>query len=187
MNNLIMLKTFDLKKRKEYNDIISNFIDKYNNKGSSDIHSIYNLPIGIKGLIYYKIHDMKLKNIKVFLNVSNNSVKYFEKLSSFVYLDISKILGILLDNAMESASKSAEKEVLIDIYYEDGYIVIYIENTKTGIINLNLINSKNYSTKGKERGLGLHIVKTIINKNENFVFEQFVNENFVTVFKVKVY
>ena len=93
-------------------------------------------------------------------------------------------MGIVIDNAIEASSKTNNKYILIDIYNDNG-IVIEISNSFKGKVDINSINDKYYSTKGKNRGLGLFIINKLI-KSSNISYEQFINDSiFTTIIKIK--
>jgi two-component system sensor histidine kinase AgrC len=91
----------------------------------------------------------------------------FSKLciSSF---ELCKILGILLDNAIDAAKKSPEKEIIIRCYKSaktQSRIVIsnsYINKN----IELTKIFEKGYSTKEVKSGIGLWEVKQLLKSNK---------------------
>lgn len=182
LNNLLTIKSFKDKKSEEFDEVLDQFIKTYDKSSLGGLHTIYNLPTGIKGIIYYKIHDMQAKEIDVMVNISKRTITLFENLKNKHYIEICKILGILLDNALEAAQNSLPKEVIIDVYKEKDSLIIYIENSKKGIIDLNTINNKYVSSKGRKRGMGLFLVKSIINKNDCYILTQEINEkdNFVS-------
>lgn len=190
LNNLITLKSFKNKNSKEFTKALDELISVYDKNDLAGLQSIYNLPSGIKGLLYYKIYDIRNKGVEVVVNVGRNTISFFDNLESNYYMEICKVLGILLDNAGEAASKSKEKNVVIDIYKDNrnNKICVYIENSKTGEINLKTINEKHVSSKGKGRGLGLFIVQGVINKRDCYELQQEINDlkHFVTTFIIDI-
>lgn len=190
LNNLITLKSFKNKNSKEFTKALDELISVYDKNDLAGLQSIYNLPSGIKGLLYYKIYDIRNKGVEVVVNVGRNTISFFDNLESKYYMEICKVLGILLDNAGEAASKSKEKNVVIDIYKDNrnNKICVYIENSKTGEIDLKTINEKHVSSKGKGRGLGLFIVQGVVNKRDCYELQQEINDlkHFVTTFIIDI-
>lgn len=96
-----------------------------------------------------------------------------EKVSkiNFPKLELCKIFGILLDNAIEATSKAVDKYIKLSIHYVDykDAFVIKISNTfNTNCkIEISKIFDKGYSSKIKKSGIGLWEVKKIINSQSN--------------------
>lgn len=186
LNNLVAIKSYKNKSSNEYELLINQIIKKYDTKSSYNFESLYKLPSGIKGLVYYKISNINNKNINFNVLISNSSIDKFEKLNAKNYYDVCKILGIILDNAIEASEKSKDKFILLDIYDENDDITIYLENSFKGSIEIGQINKKGYSTKGDKRGFGLFIVNKIIKKNLLLDLKQEVNDNkFVSIISIK--
>ena len=183
LNTLLVLKTYN-KNTDEYDILLNELIDKYNNKGIK-IKNIHNLPPGLKGIFYYKLHGLDDHKYEININVSKKSVKNIKKISSNDYMTLYKIIGIILDNAIEAASSSKKKYILIDVYDESNTIIFEISNSYTGKMNLESINIKGYSTKGNKRGLGLYIMNNLLIKCNNIKVEQTVN-NRVHIFNTKI-
>lgn len=186
VNNLLALKSIKNKNTKQYNKILDDILLTYQSNKTSK--GLYELPSGLKGLFYYKIYDMKNKNIEVFINISNKIVKDLDSLDSKTLTKVCKILGILLDNAKEAACESKNKLVIIDLYKEEYNIVIYIENTikENAKVDINKIKIKGFSTKGNNRGYGLYIVNKLLGESNRILLEQNIDKNkFVSIMKIK--
>ena len=185
LNNLLILKSYSNKNSKKFNETLDELINTYSKKGI-DIKNIYKLPSGLKGIIYYKISEVKNKNLNININISKQLSSSLSNLDSNTYTLVCKIVGITFDNAIEASENSNEKIVNFDVYEENNNIVIELSNSYKNKIDLGKINNKNYSTKGKNRGLGLYIVKTLINNNNNIRLEQNkVDKFFITKIYVK--
>ena len=183
LNNLLILKSYKDKNSEEYNNTLNELVDIY---GSNDIKAknIYKLPSGLKGIIYYKISEIKDKKIVININISKQLSNALEKINNNTYVTLCKAVGITFDNAIEASIKSKEKIINFDVYDEEENIVIEISNTFAGSLELNKINNKNYSTKGKGRGLGLYILKRLIRNNSGIDLKQSINGK---VFITKLY
>ncbi|UTC06900.1 hypothetical protein A4W77_02535 [Latilactobacillus curvatus] len=68
-------------------------------------------------------------------------------------LTVIRIIGILLDNAIEQAVQETDKLVSCAFLQSDGLIEITIENTASQVKNLQAFSELGYSTKGAGRGL----------------------------------
>lgn len=185
VNNLLVLKSIKNKNTKQYDKILDDILLTYQSNKTSK--GLYELPSGLKGLFYYKIYDMKNKNIEVFINVSNKIIKNLEELDSKTLTRVCKILGILLDNAKEAACESNDKLVVIDLYKENDNIIIYIENTiNDKNIDINKMKVKGFSTKGKNRGYGLYIVNKLLGETNKILLEQSIKDNkFISIMTIK--
>lgn len=95
--------------------------------------------------------------------------------------EFSRILGILIDNAIEAAKECTNK--IINIKFRNEYNqckhVIIVNNTfKNKNLDLNKIFEKNYSEKKEHSGLGLYEVRKYINKHKNLKLLTSKNEEY---------
>ena len=82
--------------------------------------------------------------------------------------ELGKILGVYLDNAIEASVKSEDKKLGFEAYLIDNKVKIIISNTYKGELSKEKIGNEIYSTKGKNRGHGLLLVKEIVSNNKMF-------------------
>ncbi len=144
------------------------------------IEELKNLPKGaIKALLYYKMSVARNKNIHIVIDVSPKVRRKIVPLKDSK--DLCHLLGIYIDNAIESAAISVKREVAIEIYILKGDITFTISNTFDKMIDLENINKRGYSTKGKGRGNGLSHAMRIINKKENYSFQNQVKDDYYIV------
>lgn len=149
---------------KMYKDIICECKDIENiksfNKEVVNNPAVYNL-INNKYLEAKKL-DVKLK-LEIYIDLNTLRIKTYE---------LCRILGILIDNAIEASKECDEKMVSIK-FIQDNYNnrnLIIIENTcKNYLIDINKIKQKGFTTKKNKlfHGIGLWKVNQIIKKNEN--------------------
>ena len=82
--------------------------------------------------------------------------------------DLVTIIGNLLDNAMDAMNEKANlpKNLEIGIFTQPHALLISVDDTGTGITpeNRTAIFDNGFSTKGKNRGTGLFIVKNLVQK-----------------------
>ena len=188
-NQLMVIKGYakmnDSKKLIDYLDSITD--DAKKTHSSYLISQLNNFPDGgIKGLLYYKLSTMEDMNISYDINVGNGVKIKLSSLETNMYKNITKVLGVLLDNAIEAASKSKNKKILIITKKSDDKIIFSIYNTYTGKIDLNKIGT-GYTTKGKGRGYGLRLVEDIISTNRSFGINRYLEDNYyVTDLTVKI-
>ena len=179
LNNLLVLKSIKNKNTKEYDELLNDLISSYSKKGI-DFKNINKLPSGLKGIFYFKLNNLEEKGFKVRVNANKQVSNKIKKLPHKEYVTLYKIVGILLDNAVEAAEKSNNKIINIDIYNEKDSVIIMIDNSFKGRINLKNMNDKYYSTKGKKRGLGLYIVNGLLRNSSYLVLEQSINKKIFT-------
>lgn len=91
-----------------------------------------------------------------------------------------EILGTLLDNAIQDMKQTGQREFLVfEVEKEDG-IIIRVANPHEEMKNAQIrqMFERGYSTKGKDRGIGLYHVKQLVRKYklqllvENRIIEQ---------------
>jgi two-component system sensor histidine kinase AgrC len=133
---------------------------------------------GIKGLMYNKLGIIEELNIKPFLYVDSNIKDVFETtFDTVTYMDITKLLGVFLDNAIEAAKDSKNPEIEIEMKIDGSYLLISIGNTYSDDINIDKIGKKGFSTKGIGHGFGLSLVKDISKSNNKIETLTDVNNN----------
>lgn len=106
---------------------------------------------------------------KLGIDMNIESLLDFNTINMDIY-EFTRILGIFLDNSIEAASNSAQKNINILIYKDsmNHFDSISIENSCDGSsINTSKIFKKDFSTKPKNTGLGLWKVKKILKHYDN--------------------
>lgn len=86
--------------------------------------------------------------------------------------DLSKVLGIALDNAIESTIECKNPVVQVAVIKKSNAVDIIIKNNcEKEILNVSKLYDKGFSTKGSYRGIGLNNLKKIISKYDNVSVE----------------
>ena len=168
---------------KEPENVIIEYIDSIiGDKVSSDMSKYskfkYLPSNGLKGFFYYKVTEAERKGINVSINIAKqieNSL--LAKLDTKNFKDLARIIGVYLDNAIEASTISKDKKLGIEIYIIKDSIEIIISNTYDNEINKDKICNEQFSTKGKNRGHGLLLVKRILNENKMFSSKSEINNN----------
>ena len=123
-------------------------------------------------------------NLAISKNITFNITSFFDYSTiNMNIFDFVKILGILLDNAIEASSESKEKivELYITIDFYSRKQIFKVNNSYSNKdIDLNQIFNKDYSTKKEKSGFGLWEVKQIVNKAKNLSIQPSKNDLFVT-------
>lgn len=184
-NQLIVINGYigDDKKLKEYLKELLN--EQKEIKESSLFRNIDKLPRGLKGLIYYKLSYIS-NDIKVNLQVLS-SLRKFDKLSSKVNKDTLKIIGILLDNAIEAVEHEKDKNINIEFsIIKNKFRMLISNNCNKNIQKANIMKT-GYSTKGRERGYGLALINEILKQEKNIKLNiDIVNNEFITDLEVEI-
>lgn len=161
----------------EYIDEIVN--DKYEINKEKYAKFGYLPPNGIKGLCYFKTQEAEEKGINVNLNISKRV-----KESSIYGLnvkqqrDFGRILGVFLDNAIEASEHSEKKQLGIEAYANSNKeFKLIITNTYNNKVDKSKIGKEAFSTKGKNRGHGLLLVKQLEGKNNLFECKTNIQED----------
>lgn len=180
LNNLLLLKSIKNKNTSNYENTLDSLIELYGKNKDKIINNIHKLPSGLKGIIYYKISDMKKVKINVSLNISKQANLDLKSIKCDDYIVLCKIITTLLDNAKEAAQESKNKYVLIEINNELNNTIISIHNSTKKDVDISKIENKNYTTKGKNRGLGLYLVNLMLRKTDNIKVNYEYTQNIFT-------
>ena len=133
---------------------------------------------------YHKADEIGVQiNLGIFmdLNEIENHMKIYE---------FTRILGILMDNAIEAASECKDKMINVTFRKEEKRhrLLMIIENTYLNKeIDIDKIFQKSYSTKSKKTnsGLGLWEIRQILKKNNNLnLFTKKTEEYFIQQFEI---
>lgn len=157
------IKTNDMDGLKSYYSQLEEDCTKVNNLYVLD-PDIINNP-GVYNLITAKYNEALEKGIKVNLTVLLDLNDLHMKIYEFA-----RILGILLDNAIEASSECDEKILNIVFRNEskNNRNIILIENTyKDKDVDIEQIFNKGVSGKQNHTGLGLWEIRQILKKNNN--------------------
>lgn len=176
----IRAKICDKQKNKEIIEYIDEIVnDKYEMKQEKYAKFGYLPANGIKGLCYFKTQEAENKGLKVSLNISKkvkNSTIY--SLNIKQQRDFGRILGVFLDNAIEASVESKEKKLGIEAYTSlEKEFKLIVSNTYENKVEENKMGIERFSTKEKNRGHGLLLVKKLIETNEIFEIKTELREN----------
>lgn len=114
----------------------------------------------IKSILSAKLLEAQNKGISI-------SVEIEEPVSNFriELLDFITILSVLCDNAIEATIEAISPRMTVAFMNNDDSLVLIVENSiKSEKVDVNHIFDRGYSSKGEERGLGLHNVNSILEK-----------------------
>lgn len=145
-----------------YSQLFGDF-EKLNNLCSLNLEVINNSAIyQIVSSKYNKATKLGIDfYIDIFLDLNTFNMKIYE---------FSRVLGILLDNAIEAASECDEKIIKISITKDSKRCrqLLIVENTyKNKNLDIERIFEKGFSSKVNNTGLGLWEVRQILKKSHN--------------------
>lgn len=181
-NQLILIANMidpnNIKARKYIDKILNK--DSPNKKGSKWLTKLQNIPnASIRGFIHYKIVSMEQMGLNVYVEI-NKEVKQdnIKNILDEELRDVSRILGVYIDNAIEAASKSELKYLIIEVKCDNDEIIFSISNTYAGIIDISKMDKSGYTTKGRGKGYGLSLVNDIIKKNKILNQKRMINGSY---------
>ncbi|MHC5229291.1 sensor histidine kinase [Enterococcus sp. LJL99] len=129
--------------------------------------------VEIKGLVSTKIIKAIQKGIRVAVECSE-----FIEIQKIDSIDLARVLGILLDNAIEEAGKSDYGELTIAFINDVNKLVLLVMNSTEQSSAEVMEHLQGFvSTKGENRGFGLKNVKEIIDKYPNVFLETICENN----------
>ena len=168
-NQLMVIRGYAQMKSDKLLDYIDSITQDANKTHSSYLISQLNkFPEGgIKGLLYYKLSIMEDENIKYELDVQAGVKTKLNSLSINMYKNITKILGVLLDNAIDASKRSKEKQIIISVLKDKSKVIFSISNSYKGKLNLDKIGT-GFTTKGLGHGYGLRLVNDIMKETNSF-------------------
>lgn len=189
LNDLLILRSIADKNSSEFTRTLDGIIRQYDTKKFKKYTSLAKLPTGVKGMIYYKIAFINENEINFDTVVNGVDYAKFEAMDKDLYYKVCKILGILMDNAIDACVDSDKKKLVVSVYTENEDLCVEIDNSYSGIVDKDGIKKKGYTTKGKNHGYGLTILNRIVDETEELNFEQSINEEdklFTSILKIKL-
>ncbi|WP_142922714.1 quorum-sensing sensor histidine kinase AgrC, partial [Staphylococcus gallinarum] len=141
------------------------------------INGIENLKVReIKGLLTTKILQAQEKNIRISIEVPEPIDKI-----DMPIVNLSRAIGIILDNAIE-ASEKIEDDPLIRIAFiknnDDSVMFIVMNKCEPDMPRVHTLFKENFSTKGKNRGLGLSTLKELTDTTSNVLLDTTIDNNY---------
>ncbi|MDH9922105.1 GHKL domain-containing protein [Staphylococcus hominis] len=149
---------------------------------SIKINGTDNLKVrAIKGLVTTKILQAQEKNIPISIEVPE-LIDHIEMNT----VDLSRIIGIIIDNAIEASEELEDALIRIAfINVETSVMFIVMNKCKEDLPKIHELFQDSFSTKGDNRGLGLTTLKDITDTTENVLLDTTI-ENGYFVQKVEI-
>ena len=166
-----MQMAIDSKDLQEIDRIYNEVLVKANQKLRSDKYTYFDLnnieDTALRSLIAQSIVYARNKDVEFTLEVKDIITKL-----SIDLLDLVRIMSVLLNNAVEGAAESYSKQMEVAVIKMDLEIVIVIQNScKYTMMPSEDLFELGFSTKGRNRGIGLNNVKEILDQYENIILE----------------
>lgn len=141
--------------------------------------NLKNLQIkGLKGLLFTKCSRAIENDLNISIEISQPIAHI-----AMDIIDLNRVLGILIDNAFENCIEEARKDIQIAFIQEvQGSTMIVIRNRiKENDVKIKQLFEEGYTTKTYGHGMGLAIVKKIIDSNPNTTLNIWIDQDWFNV------
>ncbi|ROX82768.1 GHKL domain-containing protein [Enterococcus durans] len=119
----------------------------------------------------------------------DTNIEIYDKIEKTTIGDLTLVrsLGIILDNAIEASSELENSILRIGIFLEDDSLNIIVANScDKDIPPLFQLKKEGYSTKGKDRGLGLSTLEHIVAKEKHLTLDTKINKRlFIQILSIE--
>lgn len=171
----------DIKAEKEQRKYIDKLLDE--NKVVKILHSVEQ-PV-LAGFLYRKVNEIMAAGINIEFNLSVPDTEL-----AIEVLDCIEIVGIFLDNAVEALSKEKDKSIILEMFAMEQKVEIRVKNVSPYYENDEIAKffQHNYSTKGKNRGIGLAKIKDLQKKYKFDILvemQEIHNKNWISFSVIK--
>lgn len=146
-------------------------------KGNDAVVKLHNLDIlELKSLMSLKLNYALELNIEVSLEITEKIDR-----AEMKTLDLVRVMGILLDNAIEACQECENAKIQIALVRMENNVTFIIRNTYLKHeMDYSKIGTAGISSKGKQRGIGLFNIKSILNDYENVFLDTEYGDTFFT-------
>lgn len=150
-----------------YNEVLV----KANHKLRSDKYTYFDLnnieDSALRSLVAQSIVYARNNGVEFTLEVKDTITKLPIEL-----LDLVRIMSVLLNNAVEGSADSYKKQMEVAVIKMETETVIVIQNScKMTMTPSGDLFALGFSTKGRNRGIGLNNVKELLDKYNNIILE----------------
>ena len=189
-NQLLTIRNMLPKNNKKVINYIDTIVENKLKDNDKVMYETSKIPAGgLRGLIYSKLLLMNNLGIQYDMEISSNvrTVDLINNIDDSTMLDMCKIIGVYLDNAIQAVENIDKKYVDIEMYLDEKYLLISISNNYKGFLNIEKIEEKGYTSKGSGHGYGLSLTKEIIDNNKLLSNEKKISkETFTQILKIKM-
>lgn len=156
----LQAKSGDLKGIQDFMRNISSYFDERLGDEIKNLEAVNRIQIpALRSMVTTKAAQMKQDGIQ-----TNIEVLYPVTAEGMLQQDLLRCLGILLDNAIESAKISKPPRVSLILLATEVELLIAVSNSYKEAPNLSQMHCNHYTTKGKGHGTGLMSLRKIIQK-----------------------
>ena len=128
----------------------------------------------IKSLLSVKIMEAQTLGINTVVEIPEVVEKINMKTTS-----LARVLGVFLDNAIEECKRHRDSKLLLAILEKENHQLIVVKNTCCDEMpTVKQIFEKRFSTKGKDRGLGLFNVRQLLDKVHHVSLETVISDGY---------
>ena len=130
----------------------------------------------IQGLIYPKLGIMKDNNIDFQVVLARNIKEFdFTKVDMKTNMELCKILGVLIDNAIDEVTKLKDRKIKLELFCKNGDLHIDVSNNYGKLLD----NMDEVGVTSKEglHGYGLGIIAQITKQNPKLQNQKNINAN----------
>lgn len=136
----------------------------------------------LKGIIYIKLMTATSKQLHVHVEIPLPVADLQMNTQ-----DLINIIGIYLNNAIEAAEQTVEKELTLSLICDTDCCIIHIANSSAPIEQISLLFTAEYSTKENHSGIGLYDARKILNLYENVLsYTEYQNGVFSQTLQIPV-
>ncbi|HGK2190721.1 TPA: competence system sensor histidine kinase ComD [Streptococcus pneumoniae] len=162
-----MLVSMQMAIDRVYNEVLV----KANHKLRSDKYTYFDLnnieDSALRSLVAQSIVYARNNGVEFTLEVKDTITKLPIEL-----LDLVRIMSVLLNNAVEGSADSYKKQMEVAVIKMETETVIVIQNScKMTMTPSGDLFALGFSTKGRNRGVGLNNVKELLDKYNNIILE----------------
>lgn len=121
----------------------------------------------VKSVMFWKITQARDRKVAVDVEIKEEISQLWMSSLHFI-----RIFSILMDNAIEEAKRTVTPKISIALFVNQGDIIFIVSNsTLLTSVNINQLKKPGYTTKGKNRGIGLSNVDEILTQYSNCYLE----------------
>ena len=178
-NQLLTIRNMVKAKDKKLTKYIDTVIEDKIKDNENIFYKTSKIPEGgLRATIYSKLCQIKELEINYVLDISNDVCTVdLINMDDVTVLNVCKIIGVFLDNAIEEVKNLKSKKIDIDIFVMDNKLCIDISNNFGNNLDLSKIDKMGYTTKGSGHGYGLSLVNRILKDDNNLENEKMINHD----------